>query len=98
MLVWRQGCTAPIDQRVSDDIRWGEEELVRFRLPLSFVIRTRCCGGRFAVEAECKTSDGKWLETAVLTAMSARQGKMERKADFKARLQWLASNSRVPAA
>jgi hypothetical protein len=98
MFVWRQGTAAPIEQRVSDDIRWGEEELARFRLPPSFVIRTRCCDGRFAVEAECKTSDGTWLETTVVTAMNARQRKEERKADFKARVRWLAGKSRVPAA
>lgn len=98
MLVWRQGNAAPIEQRVSDDIRWAESELSRFRLPPSFVIRTHCCSPRFAVEAKCKTSDGTWSETRVVNAANARQGKEERAADFNDRLRWLAGNNRVPAA
>ena len=98
MFVWRQGSVAPIEQRVSDDVRWGKEELSRFRLPPSFVIRARCCSERFTVEAECKTHDGKWSEATVVTAKNARQHKAEPEADFKDRVRWLAGKSRVPAA
>jgi hypothetical protein len=90
MFVWRQGTAAPIEQRVDDDIRWSENELSRFRLPPMFLIRTRCCGGQFAVEAECKTTDGVWSNTILVTAANARQRKVERKRDFNARLRWLA--------
>jgi len=89
MFVWRQGTPAPVEQRADDDIRWSEKELSRFRLPPTFEIYTRCCG-QFAVEAECKTVDGTWSETALVTAATARQRKEERASDFKARLRWLA--------
>jgi len=90
MFVWRQGAAAPVEQRVDDDIRWSEDKLSRFRLPLTFQIYTSCCGGRFAVEAECKTTDGVWSETILVTAANARQRKEERRSDFNARVRWLA--------
>src|SRR5688572_28673342 len=89
MFVWRQGTAAPIEQRVDDDIRWSAAELSRFRLPPTFEIYTRCCGS-FPVEAECKTLDGIWSDTTLVTAGNARQRKSERRSDFKARLRRLA--------
>jgi hypothetical protein len=98
LLVWRQGSRAPIEQRVDDDeARWSDMERATLRLPPAFRIRTHCCGGRFAVEADCVAVQGTWIETSVVTAETTRQQKNERRADFKARLRWLGGRSDMAA-
>ncbi len=90
LMVWRQGHTAPIDQAIEDeDIRLLSHQLAKFRLPPIFKIYEWCCGGHFALEAVCHTSDGIWSSTELITADTEMQKKGERRADFKARMRWL---------
>ena len=90
LMVWRQGVAAPIDQSIPDeDVRLEPEQLARFRLPEQFTIYTRCCSGRFWVEALCYASGETWSRTELGTADTARQETWERRGDFKARLRWL---------
>ena len=89
LMVWRQGEASPIDQPIDDDGRLDQESLARVRLPESFRIFTNCCSQRFAVEALCRTKDSVWCSAHVVTAATAKQHKLERRADFRARLKWL---------
>ncbi len=90
LMVWRQGVAAPIDQAIEDeDVRLEPHQLAKFRLPQTFEIYEWCCGGHFALEAVCRTSDGIWSSTELITADTAQQNKDERRGDFKARMRWL---------
>ncbi|WP_299619444.1 hypothetical protein [Pelagibius sp.] len=89
LMVWRQGCAGPVDQRVPEELRLDPGELAKLRLPGQFTIYTQCCGGRFFVEARCRTEDGIWAQTDLMTAENAVQKTRESRGDFEARLRWL---------
>jgi hypothetical protein len=76
LMVWRQGAAAPIDQAIEDeDVRLEDHHLAKFRLPESFYIYEWCCGGHFALEAVCRTTDGIWSHTKLILADTATQHK-----------------------
>ncbi len=90
LMVWQQGVAAPIDQAIDDEeVRLEPHRLAKFRLPQIFSIYLWCCGGRFDLEADCRTTDGIWSCTELVTADTATQNKQERRGDFKARMRWL---------
>jgi hypothetical protein len=89
LLMWRQGCAAPIDQAVPDDTKGEPAVISSLRLPGEFEIYTQCCGGRFFVTARCAAPGGLWSHTELETAENARQRHEERRGDFRERLRWL---------
>ena len=90
LMVWRQGIVAPVDQAIEDEeVRLEPHRLAEFRLPKIFLIYEYCCGGRYPLEANCRTTDGVWSSIELVTADRAVQYKEERRADFKARIRWL---------
>ena len=94
LMVWKQGVAAPIDQPIDDDVRLDPGDLKKMRLPSTFTIHASCCSTKFNVEAVCKTSDGTWSQTDLVTVETAQPKKDERRADYKARLSWLGGKAK----
>lgn len=94
LMIWQQGIAGPIDQAIEDEnVRLEPQQLSTFRLPDQFTIYTQCCGGSFFIDAECYASGGTWSRTELITAETAKQGKQERRGEFKARIRWLRGNT-----
>ena len=92
LVVWRQGASSPVDQRVPDDVKAEQDVLEAMRLPAEFEIYATCCGGMLF--ASCTAPSGTWSTTELETASNARQRSYERRSDFKRRLRWLSTPAR----
>ena len=92
LLVWRQGIAAPVDQQ-ADDANLDAEDREKLRLPETFEIHSYDCGCPFPVEARCRSIDGVWTETELITADNATQRPREGAWQFRARLRWLRRGS-----
>jgi hypothetical protein len=92
LLVWKQCVANPIEQKGDDeDFQISEADLTNFTLPKEFSFYSYDCDCPFPVQAIGKTENGLWASTKLVTAENAKQGKEERKEQFKARLKWLQS-------
>jgi len=88
LLVWAEGVAEPISQDAGD-MNISEAERRKIRLPDVFEIYTYDCNCPFPVSAICESKNGVWVKTKVVDLSRAKQGKTERKEDFKKRLRWL---------
>jgi hypothetical protein len=89
LLVWNEWEAAPLEQRVDEEYRLSFAELQRFTLPDLFIIYSYDCGCPFPAEASCKSVDGVWSATELITAENYRKDPLQTKAQFKERLLWL---------
>lgn len=61
LLVWRQGNTHPVEQRLDDDdLRWTELELRKFVLPIKFTIYSYDCPKHSPIYADCTCKGEVW--------------------------------------
>jgi len=65
LFIWREGVKHPVDQQVSDDIRWSDEELLQFALPPTFEIYSYDCPNHQPIDAVCTTEDETWSSTVI---------------------------------
>lgn len=70
LFVWSEGEGAPVDQPIDEDAKISEEARRSFRLPEEFEIYSYDCE-RHRVLAKCRTTDGIWSETRVVSATGA---------------------------
>ena len=89
LFVWQEGNLAPIEQQVDDEVKLAPSDREHFRLPEQFLIYSYDCNCPFPVEAICRTRNGTWRETRLITADNAVQKHEETRAHFKSRLHWL---------
>ena len=66
LFVWSEGEAAPVDQPIDEDARIPVEARRAFRLPDEFEIYSYDCQ-RHCVLAKCRTREGVWSETNVLS-------------------------------
>ena len=88
LFVWAEGVAGPIGQD-ADDMNISVSERKKRRLPDVFEIYSYDCNCPFPVSAICESKNGVWVSTKVVDLSNAKQGKTERKEDFKKRLRWL---------
>ena len=88
LFVWQQGTAAPVGQDW-DEQPFDSDKVIDVRLPETFTIYSYDCGCPFPVEAECRTINGVWTVTELITAENAVQGKAETNGQFKLRMLWL---------
>jgi hypothetical protein len=68
LFVWAEGETHPVAQEIDDEeVRWSEGERSRFALPERFTIYSHDCPSHGRVDAECRSVDGTWSQTVILT-------------------------------
>ena len=67
LLVWSEGEGAPVDQPIDEDAKISEEARRAFRLPEEFEIYSYDCQ-HHRVLAKCRTRDGIWSATSILSA------------------------------
>jgi hypothetical protein len=63
LLVWREGCSHPVEQQVESELRLSASELDNFSLPSAFTIYSYDCPRHHPVVAVCTTRGGTWAST-----------------------------------
>jgi hypothetical protein len=67
LFVWNEGEGSPVDQPIDEDARISEEARRTLRLPEEFEIYSYDCD-RHRVWLKCRTRDGIWSETNIVSA------------------------------
>ena len=67
LFVWSEGEELPVDQPIDEDAKIPEEARRKFRLPEEFEIYSYDCQSH-RVLAKCRTKDGIWSQTTILSA------------------------------
>jgi hypothetical protein len=97
LFVWQQGLAHPVEHKGDgEDFQVSEVDLRNFRLPKEFGFYSYDCDCPFPVQAIGKTENEVWSSSELIRAENAKQGKNERKEQFKARLIWLQSVNNKP--
>lgn len=68
MMVWRQGTSSPVDQRVDAEVRLFDRDLARTRLPDVFLIRGECDKRHVIFALGFTDSAGVWTRTNLVIA------------------------------
>ena len=92
LMLWRQGSAAPVAQRAGE-VNLDRNGLEEFRLPASFEIYSYSCETCGRMEAVCRTENGVWRNTELVTAENAMQKKEETRAQFAARKMRIGGNA-----
>ena len=66
LFVWRQGCIAPVDQPIDEDVRLPPRRREAWRLPPSFRIDSHDCPCERRTDALGTCEDGAWSRTTVV--------------------------------
>ncbi len=70
--VWRQGVTAPVDQRADEGVRLPEDRRRTFRLPGTFCFYSYDCAEHRPIDARGTCVEGTWHRTELLPLRGRR--------------------------